>query len=274
MRSKDVFPFFSPGSEGPWDINCDGCDTTHELLKRQTNNGCALGQSSCANIGGVGLCCRPSTSCALDQLGVVACCPIGAVCTGAISPTAGIPVTTPTVTGFVLATTPILPPLATATTQGFIVAASTPGVQANGALPTRSTVLNQYYPFAYIPTTYVNAAACTSAYSSCQSDFSSCTAALGRDFNGVTVEGPNGGVTVPAFTMSLPSSSASQVCQSLSAQACYGLQVEACQAFGTAGAVVTPPADSAAAHQNCCHWNLVYCFGAGVAVGMAGQMFA
>lgn len=65
-------------------------ETVHELLRRQNtgvglSNTCPTGFNSCDNIGGTGLCCAPEAACAPDQAGHVACCPSGAVCTGAIT---------------------------------------------------------------------------------------------------------------------------------------------------------------------------------------------
>jgi hypothetical protein len=90
------------------------------------------------------------------------------------------------------------------------------------------------YPFVYIPTTFPNQAACSSAYSGCVQQFSSCTASLGG-VNGVTVGGGVGGfgTTVSAI---VPTGNAQSICSSLSQKACYGLQIGYCTAFGTRGA--------------------------------------
>jgi hypothetical protein len=130
-------------------------------------------------------------------------------------------------TGAATASTTV--PFATAsTTSGPFVQATT--TAAGGA----STVSNAFYPFPYIATTYTNAAACSSAYTRCQSDAASCTNALMGGAQGVTVSAPNGGATITAVP-SLGASSASAVCSSLSSQACYGLQVAACQSFDGSG---------------------------------------
>lgn len=61
-------------------------ETSHEVLKRQTNaNACPSGYNACSALGAPGLCCASTASCAVDQAGHVACCPSGAVCTGSIS---------------------------------------------------------------------------------------------------------------------------------------------------------------------------------------------
>ncbi|OCK86384.1 hypothetical protein K432DRAFT_251 [Lepidopterella palustris CBS 459.81] len=241
----------------------EGNDTApaNELLKRQT--GCASGYGSCSNLGAPGLCCKSNSVCSADSAGHVACCPINAACTGTIAGVIGASVTATSTVSFVFASTTTNP---ATTTGNFYFGTSTASVAsvqgASAATYTRSTVSNSYYPFAYIPTTYTNAAACSSAYSSCQTDVASCTAALGGGIHGVTVSGPNGGVTITAITASLDPTAASQVCESLSSQACYGLQVAACAAFGTGTA-------NSAARNRCGH---VYGIGAGLAIGMAGQM--
>lgn len=122
-----------------------------------------------------------------------------------------------------------------------------------GSVYTRRNKRSDLHPFY---------AACSSAYSSCQTDVSSCTAALAGGIHGVTISGPNGGVTVSEITATLDPTAASQVCQSLSSQACYGLQVAACAAFGTGTA-------NNAGRNRCGH---LYGIGAGVAIGMAGEM--
>lgn len=239
----------------------EGNDTAprNELVKRQSN-GCVSGYDSCANLGAAGLCCRSDSVCSADAAGHVACCPLNAACTGTIGGGVGATPTTTSSIPFVLAGT-------TTTSASFYFGTATATVASiqgatSAATYTRSTVSNQYYPFAYIPTTYTNAAACTSAYSSCQTDVSSCTAALTGGIHGVTISGPNGGVTVSAITATMDPTAASQICQSLSSQACYGLQVAACAAFGTGTA-------NNAGRNRCGN---LYGIGAGVAIGMAGQM--
>lgn len=74
-------------------------------------------------------------------------------------------------------------------------------------------------------------AACSSAYSTCQTDAASCTAALANGVQGITVTAPNGGATITAIP-SVGIQSASSICQSLSSLACYQLDVRACEAFG------------------------------------------
>lgn len=194
-------------------------DSIVELLKRQNNN-CANNYYACTNLNAAGLCCPRTAVCSADRNNVVACCPQGAACTGALTSATGT-VTASTTVPFVTAST---------TTSGPFVQATTANAGSGGA----STVSNAFYPFPYIATTYTNAAACSSAYSRCQSDAASCTNALMGGAQGVTVSAPNGGATITAVP-SLGQASASQVCSSLSQEACYGLQVEACRAFDGSG---------------------------------------
>lgn len=64
----------------------DSNETFHELPKRALDpTSCPTNYKNCAGIGAPGLCCANSAICAPDQAGHVACCPSGAVCTGAIS---------------------------------------------------------------------------------------------------------------------------------------------------------------------------------------------
>ena len=188
-------------------------DNIPELLKRQA---CANNYYQCSNA--ASLCCPRTAICSADRNNVVGCCPQGATCTGTLGAST---------TGAVTASTTV-PSVTASTTSGPFVQATT--VAAGGA----STVSNAFYPFPYIATTYTNAAACSSAYTRCQSDAASCTNALMGGAQGVTVSAPNGGATITAVT-SLGAASASAVCSSLSSQACYGLQVEACQAFDGSG---------------------------------------
>src|ERR1700709_2341628 len=58
-------------------------DQRHELVKRDGN--CPKGYGSCAYMGFPGSCCKGNANCGLDNVGHVACCPVGAVCTGTIS---------------------------------------------------------------------------------------------------------------------------------------------------------------------------------------------
>ncbi|PVI08500.1 hypothetical protein DM02DRAFT_621352 [Periconia macrospinosa] len=233
-------------------------DGSLELLKRQQSN-CAQGYSVCNNIARPDLCCRTNQICSADRAGNAACCPIGAACTGTIGVIVG-PSTSISVSGTTASSqagfatpTPTITGGGTSTTSNSFIQSS-----SNGASPARSTVPNSYFPFPFIPTTYTAAAACSSAYTSCQLDAASCTAALASGREGVTISAPNGGVTATAVP-SLGVQSAQSICQSLSSKACYGLQVEACASFGGgSGAAPTGCVDR-------------YKLGAGVALGTYGK---
>ncbi len=218
-------------------------DSLAELLKRQGTN-CATNYYACTNLNAAGLCCPRTAVCSADRNNVVACCPQGAACTGTLGVATGS-ITASTTVPFVTASTTTAGPFVQATTAN----AGSPG----------STVNNAFYPFPYIATTYTNAAACSSAYTRCQSDAASCTNALIGGAQGVTISAPNGGATITAVP-SLGQASASSVCSSLSQQACYGLQVQACQAFDGRGNVAPTRACGGLA------------VGVGVALGVAGQL--
>lgn len=198
------------------------------LIKRQNN--CQSGYNSCASLGASDVCCSQGSSCALDQAGNIACCPSGAVCTGTIkgtrtgSVTLGSGTNTASTGGFVLGGT---------TTSTTSTTSQSSSVQITGIAGGGSTVPNNFYPFIYIPTSYANAALCTTAYSSCQTASTSCYVALAGQ-NGVTVSGFGGGVTVQGASGTVLSS-ASSICSSLSAEGCYGLQETQCAGFGTGG---------------------------------------
>lgn len=209
-----------------------------ELLKRQ-NNVCGSNNYQCSNAASV--CCPRTAICSADSNNIVGCCPQGKACTGTLGVTA---------TGAATAST----------TVPFVTASTTSGSfnQATSAAGGASTVSNAFFPFPYIATTYANAAACSSAYTRCQSDAASCTNALIGGAQGVTISAPNGGATITAVP-SLGTQSASSICSSLSQEACYGLQVEACQAFDGSGN---------AAPTRCAG----YMGAVGVALGVAGQL--
>lgn len=221
----------------------DGLD--FNLLRRQgpAPNECAKGYAACDNLNAPGLCCRTNQVCSADAANHVACCPLNAACTGTIDPV-NPSIVTPAPTA-ARTTAPIAPPAGSF-------------VQSGVGPSSRSWVPNDYYPFPAIPTTYTNAAACSRAYSTCQSDAHSCTSALASGLPGVTISGPNGGATITAIA-SLGQVSASAICSSLSSKACSGLIVEACASFGGENAARTRCAP-------------MYGVGAGVALGLAGQL--
>jgi hypothetical protein len=249
LAAPDVFANFEPAvAPLPTPVyeamETSPADGGLELLKRQ-NNACATSYFNCAGLGAPGLCCPRTAVCSADQAGQVACCPQGAACTGAIGAIA---------TG----TNP-----SASSTVSFVIASTTsesPFVQETNGANRGSTVQNQFYPFPYIPTTYNNAAACSSAYTSCQSDAASCTAALANGAAGVTISAPGGsGATITAIP-SVGLQSAQSICSSLSSLGCSQLTVEACAAFDGQG--------NAAKRARCAD----YLMTAGVAVGIAGQL--
>ena len=221
-------------------------DGNPNLIKRQ--NYCASNQISCSNLGQPSTCCKQNSLCAIDQAGNVACCPNGAACTGSIS----VAVPTSTSSGSV--------PNAASSTTGPPTTPST-----NNAAQVTSTIQNPYFPFAYVPTTYSNVAGCSSFYSSCQSEFASCTNSVGGGVNGVTVAGAGGGITVQGASAT---AAASSICASLSSSACNGLQISVCSGLGSStagGAFVQPNAAPT-------HCAGVYGMGIGVAIGIGGQL--
>lgn len=206
-----------------------GLSSNELLVKRQS---CQSGYNACSNLGASSVCCPTGTDCALDDAGHVACCPTNAKCTGTIGGTAtGKATATSSSTGGIILGGTTTSSITSATTSPTITSLTT-GVAGGG-----STVPNNYYPFVYIPTSYANAALCTSAYSSCQSASTSCFASL-AGANGVTVSGLGGGITVSGVSGTVLSS-ASSICSSLSAQGCYNLQQSQCSIFGTASAATT-----------------------------------
>ncbi|EUC30020.1 hypothetical protein COCCADRAFT_105041 [Bipolaris zeicola 26-R-13] len=246
LAAPDLVADFEPAIEGLPNKVYDSmptapADVQPELLKRQ-GNACANNYFDCARLGAPGLCCPRTAVCSADQAGHVACCPQGAACTGALA----APTANPTAT----------------TSVPFVIASTTTGgpfVQQTNGANHGSTVQNQFYPFPYIPTTYQNAAACSSAYTSCQSDAASCTSALANGAPGVTVSAPNGGATITAIP-SVGLSSAQSICSSLSSLGCSQLTVEACRAFdGNGNAAWRAPCRD-------------YLMTAGVALGIAGQL--
>jgi hypothetical protein len=113
--------------------------------------------------------------------------------------------------------------------QGATATTTTTTAASGGASITGSTISGAY-PFIYVPTTFANAATCSSYYSLCQSEYSQCTAQLKGRY-GVTVGGAGGaGVTVEAVTAT---AQATSICSSLSQQACHGLQLNYCATAAT-----------------------------------------
>jgi hypothetical protein len=261
--NSPFLPFLEPFSDSE---TIDNATIPHlDLLKRQTS--CPSGSNSCAWLNsGSNLCCKGSAICQADNAGHIACCPQGAVCTGTISGTAAATATfSSTAFAGVLTTTTAggqtvtVGAGASQTTSGNIVFVQATGTASSAS--GRSYVSNPYFPFPYIPTTYANAASCSHAYSTCQSDASSCTAYLAGSAGGITISAPNGmGTTVAGPTTTYASAFASSACSSLSVSACYGLVMEACGNFGSG-------ASAAGAAVRC--MGMPYGVGVGAGVGIA-----
>ena len=251
----------------------DYTDFSLKLFKRQ---GCPGGYSNCGALGNSGACCPANQVCARDAAGNVACCPVRAACTGTIGGPATGPVTGsstgPVLLGGSTGTSAQPGPLATSTvtaTNGFLFPSSTLTAAPSA---TRSTVPNAAFPFVYIPTTFANAAECSSYATSCSNQYQSCLAGLGGGINGVTVSGANVGITVQGASITV--AGASSICSSLSQQACYGLQTGICPQYG--GAAVTGSGGFAVsagegARVTGCP-GLIYAVGAGALAGVAGAV--
>ncbi|KAI9722228.1 MAG: hypothetical protein M1812_001700 [Candelaria pacifica] len=224
-----------------------------ELDRRQ--GGCAAGYSSCYALGAPGSCCSPRSTCQTDQAGHVACCPVGQACTGTVNvASASMSASVPTSNGGIIVGGAAATPTITSTTNTYVAPATTGQTMAG------SVVSNQYFAFAAIPTSYANAAVCSSYYSGCQSEYTRCTSSVGVGVNGVTIGGPGAGITVQGASATLQATS---ICSSLSSAACHGLQLASCSG-GTAAVNLN------AAPTKCPG---LYVFGAGAVIGIAGQVF-
>jgi hypothetical protein len=197
-----------------------------DFFKRDGN--CPANYNTCSNEGNSGICCKSGTTCTVDGANNYACCPTGAKCTGTLGATA----TGGSGNGNGNS--------ASTTTSGFMFPQGTSTTTTSSkASITGSTVPGAAYPFVYIPTSYSNAASCSSYYSFCQDEYTSCIVSLGGQY-GVTIAGGNGGgVTVAGATAVTSASAAVSTCSSLSLEACYGLQESYCTAFGTSGETTT-----------------------------------
>ena len=258
FASFDTFsPYINP---------LDYTDFSRRLFKRQ---GCPGGYTNCGALGNSVACCPTNQACARDTAGNVACCPIGAACTGTIGGTAAGPNTAsstgPSLIGGSTGTSiPAEPSLSATATSGFIFPSGT-----TTAAPsfTGSTVPDAPFIFVYGPTTFANAAECSSYATSCSNQYQSCLATLGGGINGVTVSGANVGITVQGASTTV--AGASSVCSSLSQQACYGLQTGICPQYGsgtaTGGFVVSTNAGARAT--GCA--GVMYAVGAGAMAGAA-----
>ena len=191
-------------------------DSLLELFRRQSS--CQAGYNGCTNLGQPSACCTTTATCTTDANNNVACCPTGATCTGVLGSAA-------TTTGSLLAgattTANSLSPVTTAAGAGFV----------------ESTVPNQYFPFLYIPTTFANAEVCSSYYTSCQTEYSSCLTSLGG--GGGVVASITSAATLIQLTgrqVATATGSAASVCSSLYSQGCYNLQEGYCASLSQSGA--------------------------------------
>ncbi|KAJ5679398.1 hypothetical protein N7462_007642 [Penicillium macrosclerotiorum] len=215
-----------------------------QLLKRADNN-CPSGYNACTKLGHSDVCCTQGTNCSRDSANNIACCPTGASCTGSLTGTS-TGSTSETGSSFQF------PQGATATTTDS---------ESTTATITGSTVSGAY-PFIYVPTTFSNAATCSSYYSLCQSEYTQCTAALMGRY-GVTVNGgAAGGVTVEAVTAT---SQATSICSSLSAEACHGLRLSYCATVDSESSNSASGNGALSGRTSSLH-DLVF----GLAVGVAG----
>lgn len=132
-------------------------------------------------------------------------------------------------------------------------------------------VSNAYYPFAYLPTNFPNAAVCTASYSSCVKEFAKCTYSLESGDSGITVSGAGVGITRQA---AIPDITAASICSSLSTEACHTLQLADCTTYGNAAAATAGGSFkvSANAAPTGCPGMYGVGMGVGVALGFAGQM--
>lgn len=224
------------------------------LHKRQN---CPTSYNNCASLGsGANVaCCPTNQNCALDAAGHVACCPYNAVCTGTIAGTITASATTTTGAPTLGVTT---------TTDDYNTASPT----VTGDFGGGSTVPNDFFPFIYIPTSYANAGLCSSAWTSCQAESTSCFASV-AGVNGVTVSGVAGGTTISGNSGAV-ASSASSICSSLSTSACYNLQVTDCAQFGNGG-IASTSANAGGPRPTPCP-GMVYAMGAGAVMGAAGAL--
>ncbi|KAI1386942.1 uncharacterized protein F4822DRAFT_411666 [Hypoxylon trugodes] len=144
------------------------------------------------------------------------------------------------------------------------------GVAPTGPTPTVSYVSNTYFSFPYIPTSFANSVACTSAVDECSRNYGACVSDLGGNAGvyGVTIVVPGGGGTTVAATQGtgIPSASATSVCSSLSSKACYNIQSSQCTQAGTTGGFVIGTANYAARPTAACVAGVI----AGVGLGVMG----
>ncbi|KAI0553507.1 hypothetical protein F4679DRAFT_531635 [Xylaria curta] len=138
----------------------------------------------------------------------------------------------------------------------------------SGPTATPSYVSNAYFAFPVIPTSFSNAAACTTALRDCSDNYDSCVRGLqgGNAGYGVTIQVPGaGGTTVAQVQTTLPSATATSVCSTLSLSACHGLSNGLCRA-GTQGGFTIGSANGAPRPTAACVAGVM----AGVGLGIVG----
>ncbi|KAI1133070.1 hypothetical protein F5Y10DRAFT_229216 [Nemania abortiva] len=137
-----------------------------------------------------------------------------------------------------------------------------------GPTATASYLTNSYFAFPVIPTSFSNAAACTTALHDCSENYDACVEALeGADAGyGVTIQVPGaGGTTVAQARTTLPSVTATSVCSTLSLEACHGLSNGLCRA-GTQGGFTVGSENGAPRPTAACMAGVI----AGVGLGIVG----
>ena len=171
---------------------------------------CPANYNGCTNYNEPGVCCTNTAFCTVDSNAHLACCPSGKVCTGTVAVS--------TISGAVVTSY-----------SGLVTATGT------GNFQFISTIQNAYFLFPVIPSTYANAAVCSTAYNTCQVEYSSCLVQLGATsgtvLNGVTISASNGGTTVTGGAAATTVSDGASICSSLSSQACQGLQSSVCAQY-------------------------------------------
>ncbi|KAH9887811.1 hypothetical protein F4778DRAFT_420956 [Xylariomycetidae sp. FL2044] len=139
------------------------------------------------------------------------------------------------------------------------------------ATQTASYVSNSYFQFPYIPTSFANGAACTSALSQCSRNYAACVDGLTGDTGGgygVTIVVPGGGgTTVAPSQTTFPQATATSICSSLSSEGCFDLRSGDCaQAGTTSGFIVGDQTGGAARPTGACMAGVI----AGVGLGLMG----
>ncbi|PBP26968.1 hypothetical protein BUE80_DR002228 [Diplocarpon rosae] len=259
-------PFYEPYTEKSILLSNDSISSEPGLLKR--DGSCPANFNSCTTFrdSAGGACCTAGSVCTTDRSENIACCPTGASCTGSLD------IATATATsGAVLG-------------GGTVAAGTTAGTSTNPAATitgTVSYVANGFFPFPYIPVSYINSAACNSAYNDCQSNYAACTIALGGSGGGiagfgVTIVAPNGGITATPTMQNLGLASATSICSSLSSVGCYNIVSTNCAQFGTGTEIgfVTGTTNNGAARPTAAVKGCYAAAGvvAGVGLGIAGQL--